>query len=106
MYINITFNTFNNFVYLKRNFHLLELRINFLTCFKHQINITIVSLFYGNFFRYESVFCVHGVFKCNKLAVYFKLTLDMISVVLYKYLNCTAEKTIGECHTASTDCNY
>ena len=33
------------------------------------------------------MFWVNGLFKCNKLAVHFKLTLDMIFVVLYKYLN-------------------
>ena len=26
-----------------------------------------------SFFKYQSVFCVHGVFKCNKLAIHFKL---------------------------------
>ena len=38
----------------------------------------------------------------------FKLTLDMIFVVLYKYLNCSADKTvtIDAGHTASTDCKY
>ena len=51
------------------------------------------------------MFFVHGVFKCNKLAVYFKLNLD-IFVVLYKYLNCAADKTIDGGHTASTDSNY
>ena len=40
----------------------------------------------------------------HKLAVYLKLTLDMISVVLYKYLNCVADKTIEAGHAASTDC--
>ena len=45
-------------------------------------------------------------FKCNKLAVHFKLTRDMISMILYKYLNCAAEKIIVEGQTASTDCNY
>ena len=52
------------------------------------------------------MFCVDGVFKCNKLAVDFKLTLDMIFVVLCKYLNCAADKTIDGAHTASADCNY
>ena len=47
------------------------------------------------------MFCVHEVFKWNKLAVPFKLTLGMITVVLCKYLNCAAEKTIVEGHTAS-----
>ena len=52
------------------------------------------------------MFWVNGVFKCNKLAVNFKLTLDMIYVVLYKYLNCAGDKTIDPGHTAGTDCNY
>ena len=30
----------------------------------------------------------------------------MIFVVLDKYLNCAANKTIGAGQTASTDCNY
>ena len=30
----------------------------------------------------------------------------MIFVVLYKYLNCAADKTIDGGHTASTDYNY
>ena len=51
------------------------------------------------------MFCVNGIFKCNKLAVHFKLTLDMTFVVLNKYLNCAADKTIDGDHTASTDCN-
>ena len=29
----------------------------------------------------------------------------MIFVVLHKYLNCAADKTIDTAHTASTDCN-
>ena len=45
------------------------------------------------------------VFKCSKLAVHFKLTLGMIFVVLYKYLNCVNDKTIDNGHTTSTDCN-
>ena len=52
------------------------------------------------------MFWVNGVFKCNKLAVPFKLTLDIIFVVLYKYLYCAPDKTINTGHTASTDCNY
>ena len=75
-----------------------------LTCFKHKINITVVLLSFGSFFNYLSVLCVNVVFKYNILAVYFKLTLDMIFAVLYKYLNCTADKTIDGCYTASTDC--
>ena len=51
------------------------------------------------------MFCVNGVYKCNKSAVHFKFTLDKIFVVLYKYLNCAADKTIDGGHTASTDCN-
>ena len=51
------------------------------------------------------MFCVNGVFKCNKLAVHFKLAMDMKFVVLYKYLNCGADKTIDGGHTASTDYN-
>ena len=35
-----------------------------------------------------------------------KLTLYLMLVVLYKQLNCAANKTIDACHTASTDCNY
>ena len=52
-----------------------------------------------------SVF-VSGVIKWNKLALYFKLTLHVIFVVLYKYLNFAADRTIDACHTASTDYNY
>ena len=57
------------------------------------------------FFQGLIVFCVNEVFKYNKLAVHFKLTLGMIFVVLCKYSNCAADKTIDKCHTASTDCN-
>ena len=42
--------------------------------------------------------------KCNRLAVHFRLTVD-IFVVLYKYLNCAADKVIDAGHTAITDCN-
>ena len=49
---------------------------------------------------------VFTVFKCNKLAVYLKLTLDMIFVVLYKYLNCAADETFDKGHNAITDYNY
>ena len=42
------------------------------------------------------MFWVYGVLKCNKLAVHFKLTLDMIFAVLYKYLSCHAEKIIDK----------
>ena len=52
-----------------------------------------------------SVFWVNGVFKCNKLAANFKLTLGMIFVVLYKYLNCAFNKTIDTGHATSTDYN-
>ena len=51
------------------------------------------------------MFYVHGVFKYNKLAVYLKLTLDVF-VVLYKYLNCAADKAIDGGHTTSTGCIY
>ena len=30
----------------------------------------------------------------------------MILLVIYKYLNCAADKTIDRGHTGSTDCNY
>ena len=36
------------------------------------------------------MFLVNGVLNGNKSAVHFKLILDMIFVVLYKYLNCAA----------------
>ena len=36
----------------------------------------------------------------------FKLTLGITFVVLYKYLNCAADKAIDAGHTTSTDCNY
>ena len=49
-----------------------------LTCFKHQISITAALLFCGSFFQFQSVFRVKGVFKCNKLAVHFKLTLGYL----------------------------
>ena len=42
----------------------------------------------------------------QKLVVHLKLTLDTIFVVLYKYLNCAADKAIDAGHTAVTDCNY
>ena len=45
-------------------------------------------------------------FKRNKLAVDFKLTRDLIFVVLYKYLNFAADKTNHVGHTAGTDCKY
>ena len=48
------------------------------------------------------MFCVHRVFKYNKLAVGFKLTIVIVFVVLYIYLNCAADKTIDEGHI---DCN-
>ena len=70
--------------------------------FKHQIKITVVLLSCGSFFKNWSAFWVYGVFKCNKLAAHFKLTLDLICVVLYKYLNCTADKTIDAGETART----
>ena len=34
------------------------------------------------------------------------LTLDMIIIVLYKQLNCVADKTIDTSHTASSECAY
>ena len=43
--------------------------------------------------------------NANKLAVHFKLTLGMIFVVLYKYLNCTVDKTIDTGHIGNADCN-
>ena len=67
-----------------------NLRIKSLTWFKHQINIAIVLLSCGSFLKNWSKFWVNGVFKCNKLAVHFKLVLDRIFVVLYKCLNCAA----------------
>ena len=42
----------------------------------------------------------------HRLAVHFKLTWDMIFVVLYKYLNCATDRTVEGGHTASNDCNY
>ena len=50
------------------------------------------------------MFCVHGVFKCNKLAVQINSGHDIYGS--YKYLNCAADKTIDGGHPASTDCNY
>ena len=47
-----------------------------------------------------------GYLKCNKLAVHFNLTQNMIFVVLHKYFNCTTDKTIDAGRTASTDSNY
>ena len=77
-----------------------------LTFFKHQISIIFLLLFCGSFFKYYWLLGVNGVFKCKKLAVHFKLTLDMKFVVLYKYLNCPAYKTIDTRHIASTNYNY
>ena len=34
------------------------------------------------------------MFKCSKLAVLFKLTLGMLFVVLYRYLNCAVNWTM------------
>ena len=48
---------------------------------------------------------VFRAFKCNKLAVHLKLTLDMIFVVLYKKLNCAADETFDTGHTAIADYN-
>ena len=43
--------------------------------------------------------------KYNRLVIRFRLTLDMIFVVLYKYLNFAADIAIDAGHTAITDCN-
>ena len=51
-------------------------------------------------------FGVNGVFKCNKIVVHFKLTLEVIFVVLSKYLNCAADKTIEAGHTTISNCSY
>ena len=56
-------------------------------------------MFCGSYFQYCSCFWVNGVFKCNKLAVFLKLTLEMVLVVLYKYLNCAADETIDTYYT-------
>ena len=84
-----------------------KFRIKPLTCFKHQINITltIVLLFCRGFSLYYSVFWVNEIFKWNKLPVHFKLILGMIFVVLYKYLNCAVDKTIDNDHTTNIYCN-
>ena len=71
-----------------------NLSIKSLTCFKHQINITVVLLSCGSFFKYWSVFWMNGVLKCSTLTVHLEVTLGMIFVVLYKYLNCTADKLL------------
>ena len=50
---------------------------------------------------FEVLTCVLGkIIKCNKLAVHFKLPLDMIFVGLYKYLNFAADKTFDAGHSA------
>ena len=59
----------------------------------------------GIFFKYYSKCFVHRAFKCNKIAVHFKSTLDVLFMVLYKYINCAADKTIDGSHTVRTDCN-
>ena len=59
-----------------------------------------VSSSISQWFRY-----INGVLKCNRLAVHFRLTLDMIFVVLYKFLNCAVDKAIDAGHTAITNCN-
>ena len=51
------------------------------------------------------LFKLFRAFKCNKLAVHLKLTLDMIFVVLYKKLNCAADETFDTGHTAIADYN-
>ena len=50
---------------------------------------------------YSSINCfwVNVVFKCNKLAVHFKLTLEMVLVVLCKYLNCAADESFDTGYT-------
>ena len=50
--------------------------------------------------------CEENPNRKKKLAVHFKLTLDMIFVVLHKNLICAADKTIDGGHTASTDWNH
>ena len=70
-----------------------KLNDKILNFFKHKINITVVLLS-----------C--GVFKCNKLSVQLKSTLGMMFEVLYKFLNCAADKTNDAGQTAITDCNY
>ena len=65
-----------------------------------------VLLSYVSFFKYYRVFWAYGVLKCNKLAVHFKLTLDMIFVVLYKYLSCHAEKIIDKDLVLTVTINY
>ena len=96
----------NSFVPQKKFLFIENLRIKYLTCFKHQINTIVVLLFCGSFFQYYSVFWVNGVFKCYKLAVHFELTLDMIFVVLYKYLNCAVYKIIEIGHITDCNANY
>ena len=66
--------------------------------------MTVVLLSCRSSFKYQSVFRVNGVFKCNNWAVNFKLSLDMIYFALCKYLNYAADKIIDAGHTASTDC--
>ena len=48
------------------------------------------------------MFKVNGLLKCNRLAVHFNLTLGVIFVVLYKYLNYVASKATDAGHTAIT----
>ena len=62
-----------------------------------------VLIFFFSFFFFGRGRGVEGgvnrVSKCNKLAVHFKLTLEMVLVVLYKYLNCAVDKTIDTGYT-------
>ena len=50
-------------------------------------------------FQYLSCFWVNVVFKCNKLAVHFKLNLEMVLVVLCKYLNCAVDESFDTGYT-------
>ena len=79
--------------------------IKSLNVLKHQINVTltVALMFCRGFFQYYSVFWVNGVFKWNKLPVYFKLILGMIFVVLYKHLNCAVDKIFDTGHTTKTN---
>ena len=58
----------------------------------------VALLFCESSFQYYSVFWVNEVFKCNKLAVPSKLTLDMRAAVLYNCLNLAVDKTIHTGH--------
>ena len=73
---------------------------------QHDCCVTLLWMFLQVLIRVLYKWLNKWLFKCDKLTVHFKLTLDMIFLVLYEYLNCAADKTIDGGPTASTNCKY